>query len=109
MQRCYKISLARHIFLIEVNNKYIADIIKNNPKKINLKFDTSNNVFRNFLKYIINEKKIVDIETNGSESVDLHGIVVDIIDDCIELYAYNNESQDGKSYCRIDSITMIGF
>jgi hypothetical protein len=55
------------------------------------------------------KKKIVDIEINGSESVDLQGIVVDIIDDCIELEAYNNENKDGKAYCRLDSITMIGF
>ena len=97
------------IYLIEVNNKYIEDIIKQGPKKINVNLDNSNNVFQNYLKYIINEKKMVDIETNGSEKVNLHGIVLDVIDDCIELEAYENEIKDGKAYCRIENISMIGF
>lgn len=97
------------IYLIETNNKYISNIMKKNPKKIDYRFEKSNDILCDFLRYIIDEKKIVDIETNGSESVDLHGIVVDIIDDWIELEVYENNDMDGKSYCRLDTITMIGF
>lgn len=97
------------IYLIETNNSYIDEIEKKGPKKIIIDVDNNNNIFQQYLEYVIKERKIVDIETNSSEKVDLHGVIIDIIDGWVKLEAYDEDAKDGVSFCRLENISMIDY
>ena len=100
------------IYLIEVDNLYIDDMIHKRGNQIKSENyyipEISGDLLIDFIHNIISMKTVVEIELNNSSSVDIRGQIRTIIDKYIEVDSLNdNDECDGRAYCRVNDISMI--
>lgn len=99
--------------MIETDNSYISNIkhkIDNLDKVKDMEFkECSGDLLIDLVCHIIEKKKVAEIELINGSVVDILGRIKVVTDKYIEVETLDEDgNSDGKAYCRIEDISMIG-